>query len=76
MLNPIFYGSDNPIFYGSGPVLFRDGPLEKLWGGGGEGEFSSRRNFFLLSNCLYEFFLGHSMNIFLGLIGVHEFFFI
>ena len=23
--------------------LFRDGPLEKLWGG---GEFSSRRNFF------------------------------
>ena len=41
----------------------RDGPLEKLWGGG-EG------------NSLYEFFLGHSMNIFLGLIGVHEFFFI
>ena len=26
----------------------RDGPLEKLWGG--EGEFSSRRNFFSLSN--------------------------
>ena len=43
------------------------GPLEKLWGG---GEFSSRRNFFLLSNSLYEFFLGQSMNIFLGLIGV------
>ena len=34
---------------------FRDGPLEKLWGGGG-GEFSSRRNFFSLSNSLYEFF--------------------
>ena len=49
----------------------RDGPLEKLWGG---GEFSSRRNFFSLSNSLHEFFLGHSMNIFLGLIGVHEFF--
>ena len=32
----------------------RDGPLEKLWGGG--GEFSSRRNFFSLSNSLYEFF--------------------
>ena len=32
----------------------RDGPLEKFWGGG--GEFSSRRNFFLLSNFLYEFF--------------------
>ena len=40
----------------------RDRPLEKLWGGG--GEFSSRRNFFSLSNSLYEFFLGHSMNIF------------
>ena len=32
----------------------RDGPLEKLGGG---GEFSSRRNFFSSSNCLYEFFL-------------------
>ena len=32
----------------------RDGPLEKFWGGG--GEFSSRRNFFFLSNLLYEFF--------------------
>ena len=27
------------------PSLLRDGPLEKLLGGGG-GEFSSRRNFF------------------------------
>ena len=35
--------------------------LQKLWGG---GEFSSRRNFFSLSNSLYEFILGHSMNIF------------
>ena len=35
-------------------VSLRDGPLEKLWGGG--GEFSSRRNFFSLSNSLYEFF--------------------
>ena len=40
----------------------RDRPLEKLWGGG--AEFSSRRNFFSLSNSLYEFFLGHCMNIF------------
>ena len=39
----------------------RDGPLEKLWGG--EGEFSSRRNFFSLSNSLYEFFSGPCMNI-------------
>ena len=46
------------------PKRLRDGPLEKLWGGGGGGEFSSRRNFFSLSNSLYEFFLGHSMNIF------------
>ena len=30
--------------------------------------------FFSLSNSLYEFFLGHSMNTFLGLIDVHEFF--
>ena len=50
--------------------------IRRVMGGGGGAEFSSRRNFFLLSNCLYEFFLGHSMNIFLGLIGVHEFFFI
>ena len=42
----------------------RDGPLEKLWGGGGVGEFSSRRDYFSLSNSLYEFFLGHSINIF------------
>ena len=39
----------------------RDGPLEKLWGVG--GQFWSLRNFFLLSNSLDEFFLGHSMNI-------------
>ena len=36
-------------------VFNRDGPLEKLGGGGG-GEFSSRRNFFSLSNSLYDFF--------------------
>ena len=41
--------------------LLRDRPLEKLWGG---GEFSIRRNFFSLSDSLYELFLGHSMNIF------------
>ena len=50
------------------PEKFRDGPLEKLLegggGGGGGGEFSSRRNFFSLLNSLYEFFSGHSMNIF------------
>ena len=36
-------------------VLLRDGPLEKLWGGG-RGRLSSRRNLFLLSNSLYELF--------------------
>ena len=43
--------------------------IRKVMGGGG-GEF------FSLSYSLYEFFLGRSINIFLGLIGVHEFFFI
>ena len=50
---------------GVGQTAFgvRDGPLEKLWGKGGR-EFSSRRNVFSLSNSLYEFFLGYSINIF------------
>ena len=34
----------------------------------GGGEFFSGRNFFSSSNSLYEYFLGHSLNIFLGLI--------
>ena len=41
---------------------------------GGEGDFRAAGIFFSLSNSLHEFFLGHSMNIFSGLIGVHEFF--
>ena len=44
-------------------------------GGGGGGELSSRRNFFRYQIPRMNFFLGHSMNIFFGLIGVHEFFF-
>ena len=36
---------------------------EGVWEGGG-GEIS--RNFFSLSNSLYELFLGRSMNIFQG----------
>ena len=36
--------------------------IRKVMGGG--GEFSSRRNFFSLSNSLHEFLLDHSMNIF------------
>ena len=42
-------------------LLLRDGPLEKLWGG---GEFSSCKNFFSSSDSLHEFYLGHCMNIF------------
>ena len=41
---------------------------------GGGGRRGDGRNFFSLSNSGYEFFfLGHSMNIVLGLIGVQEF---
>ena len=40
--------------------------IKKSYGGGGGGEISSRRNFFSLSNSLYELFLGRSMNIFQG----------
>ena len=44
-------------------------------GGWGGGELSSRRNFFRYQILRMNLFLGHSMNIFSGLIGVHEFFF-
>ena len=57
-------------------IPIRDGPLENLLGGGGKGNFRAAEIFFSLSNSLCEFFLGHSMNIFLGLIGEQEFFFI
>ena len=40
----------------------------------GQGDFRAAGIFFSLSNFLYEFFLGNSMNNFLGLIGVQEFF--
>ena len=56
-------------------IIVTVGQLEKLWGGGG-GEFSSGRNLFLLSNSLYEFFFRPLHEYFLGLIGVHEFFFV
>ena len=38
------------------------GPLEKLCGGGGEGGIFEPQEFFSLSNSLYEFFVGRSMN--------------
>ena len=55
----------------------RDGPLEKLWGRGrgrGGGNFRAAENFFSLSKSLYESFLGHSMNIFSGLLAGMNFF--
>ena len=44
-------------------------------GGGWRRRTFEPQEFFSLSNSSNEFFLGHSMNIFFGLIGVHEFFF-
>ena len=52
---------------------FRDGPLEDLWGRG-EGNFRAAGIFFRYQIPGVNFFLGHSMNIFLGLTGVQEFF--
>ena len=42
------------------------GPLEKLWGVGGEGGIFEPQEFFSLSNSLYEFFVGRSMNNIFG----------
>ena len=52
-------------------ILYNKGrTIRKIMGGG----IFEPQGFFWLPNSLYEFFLGHSMNIFLGLIGLHEFF--
>ena len=53
----------------------RDRPLEKLWGGGGGGEFSRRKNLVRYQIPCMNFFQAIAC-IFLGLIGVQEFFFI
>ena len=45
-------------------VVNKGRTIRKVLGVGRGGEFSSRRNFFALPNSLYEFFLGHSRNIF------------
>ena len=55
----------SPFYLVAKPFLWGKGRAIRIVMGGG-GEFSSRRNFFSLSNSLYKFFL----------IGVHEFFFI
>ena len=44
-----------------GKHLIRNGPLEKLWG---EWGIFEPQEFFSLSNSMYEFFKGRSMNIF------------
>ena len=46
------------IYFKAGPFSYREGPLEKLWGGGGRGvgDFRAAGIFFV--------FLGQSMNIF------------
>ena len=49
--------------------------IRKVIGGGG-GELFNRRNFFPLSDSMYDFFFKPWHEYFSGLIGVHEFFFI
>ena len=51
----------------------RDGPLEKLWGGGGEGNFRAAGTFFRYQIPCMNFFRP-LYEYFLGLIGVQEFF--
>ena len=52
----------------------RDGPLEKLWGGG-RGIFESQEFFFVIKFVVWIFFRPWH-EYFLGLIGMQEFFFI
>ena len=52
-------------------LAIRDGPLEKLWCGWGIFE---PQEFCFVIKFLVWIFLGHGLNIFGGLIGVHEFF--
>ena len=53
--------------------LLRDGPLEKLWGGGGRGIFELQEFFFVIKFLVWIFFRPLH-EYFLGLIGVQEFF--
>ena len=55
-------------------ILLTDRPLEKLWGRGG-GEIFDPQEFFSLSNSLYEFFLGRSINMAWGYLACMNFFF-
>ena len=44
-------------------ISLRDGPLEKLWGGG-EGNFRAAGIFFRYQTPCINFYLGQSINIF------------
>ena len=49
-------------------ILYNKGRTIRKIMGGGRGILEPQEFFFLLLNSLYEFFLGHSMNIFFHLI--------
>ena len=53
--------------------VVREGPLEKLWGGGGSGIFEPQEIFFVIKFLVWIFFRPLH-EYFLGLIGVQEFF--
>ena len=53
--------------------LLKRRTIRKVMGGRGGGANFERQEFCSLSNSLYEFFLGHSMNIFEGKMSAQEF---
>ena len=72
LINALGIKGVNPVF---GPSMrqLRDGPLEKLWGG--RGIFELQEFFFVIK--FFAWILFRPLHeYFLGLIGVHEFFFI
>ena len=58
--------------YSSCQAFLRDGPLEKLWGGG--RRISELQEFFFVVKFLVWIFFRPKHEYFLGLIGMHEFF--
>ena len=68
---PYYHANDNNAYCLT--LQFRDGPLEKLWGG--RGIFELQEFFFVIKFFAWILFRP-LLEYFLGLIGVHEFFFI